>query len=395
MITITEKVNCCGCFSCYNICPTQSISMIPDDEGFLYPTIDIDKCINCNLCEKHCPLLQTKNNIQQKKEEAQIVYGCRNSINNELYKSSSGGMFSLFAKKIFENQGIVIGAKFNETWNVVHTAIDDIKDLKYLIGSKYVQSEIGFIYKKIKELLKNNCKVLFIGTPCQVSGLHSFLSKKYNNLITVDFVCHGVPSPLVWQKYLKEIIPTNSIIKDINFRDKHTGWPQYCFSYSYINNNQEYKYYIPSRRNPFMRGFLHNLYLRPSCHECKFKGFTSKSDITMSDFWGVWKNYPKWNDQKGASCIAINTKKGLDFFNSLNDKDFSKIVITFKQAYIDYNHSALHTSPYNPKRNEFFRKFQQEPFSTLSLRFSKDPILTQIKNTISDILNVLRRINHN
>lgn len=387
MIKIDKKELCNGCSTCANVCPKQCIQMKPDKEGFLYPTVDINLCNNCHLCEIHCPMY-----IMHSPQTPIKIYGCRNNVNSELHSSSSGGMFYIFSKKTLEDNGLVIGARFNEKWNVEHTAIYNLSELKALIGSKYVQSDIGFIYKQIKKFLKNEQKVLFVGTPCQVAGLHSFLSKEYENLITIDFVCHGVPSPLVWQQYLKEIIPNNSNIKSINFRDKHTGWPQYCFSYSYINNNQEYKYYIPSHKNPFMRGFLHNLYIRPSCYKCKFKCFTSKSDITMSDFWGVWKNYPKWNDQKGASCIAINSEKGLHFFNSIDNKNYSKINLTFKQAYIDYNYSALQSAPYTHKRDEFFSNFQYEPFIDLSLKLSKDPISQQIKIVISNILNIFRKI---
>lgn len=387
MIQINDKRNCCGCFSCYNICPKQCINMITDDEGFLYPTIDYNQCVNCHLCEKHCPILQQhKSSIQYPIK----IYGCRNNSSDELNQASSGGIFELFAKKVLSEKGLVCGAEFDKNWNVRHAFISSMKDIKKLRGSKYIQSNVNSSYKEAEKYLKEKQKVLFVGTPCQIAGLHSYLKKEYDNLLTIDFVCHGVPSPKVWQKYLHEKFDSSVKIEHINFRSKKRGWPNYCIHFTYAQNKIKYESYKRANKDFYMRGFLHDLYLRPSCYYCKFKGFTSKSDITLSDFWGVWKNYPKWNDQKGASCVSINSKKGFILFESLREKELSKIELSFKQAYIDYNHSAIYCTPYTPKREVFFRELNEKTFLELVSTLTKESLSTQIKHLLFNALNSIK-----
>ena len=179
MIQINDKRNCCGCFSCYNICPKQCINMITDDEGFLYPTIDYNQCVNCHLCEKHCPILQQhKSSIQYPIK----IYGCRNNSSDELNQASSGGIFELFAKKVLSEKGLVCGAEFDKNWNVRHAFISSMKDIKKLRGSKYIQSNVNSSYKEAEKYLKEKQKVLFVGTPCQIAGLHSYLKIEYDNI---------------------------------------------------------------------------------------------------------------------------------------------------------------------------------------------------------------------
>ncbi len=195
-----NKQDCCGCYACYNACPVSCIQMCSDNEGFWYPQIDINKCIKSGNCDKSCPVLIENVVVTDYKREA---YAFINKNEDIRKASSSGGMFSELANYVLNNDGIVFGAGFNDKWEVVHQKINFIDDLYKLRGSKYVQSRIGTVYKKVKQYLVKGDWVLFSGTPCQVEGLKSYLQKEYNNLITVDLICHGVPSPLVWQKYAK------------------------------------------------------------------------------------------------------------------------------------------------------------------------------------------------
>lgn len=194
MIEINTKENCCGCYACYNVCPKQCITMKTDNEGFWYPDIDKDKCVNCNLCEKVCPIV----NPVQRNESLKLSYAVQNKDDAVRLSSSSGGMFHLLAESIIKQDGVVYGAGFDKDFSVKHIRINKIEEIQLLQGSKYLQSDIGNIYKQVKKDLKENKQVLFTGTPCQVEGLKSFLGREENNLLTMDFICHGVPSPMIW-----------------------------------------------------------------------------------------------------------------------------------------------------------------------------------------------------
>lgn len=370
---ITTTKTCTGCFACVNICPHTCISVITDEEGFYYPHINTDTCVNCNLCNLVCTKEQTK----QARYPA-IILGCRVIKDSDLNSSSSGGMFGLFATAFLKSGGRIFAARFNEANKVYHDEIKDLSELAFYRRSKYSQSYLGDVFKRVKDRLKDGIRVLFVGTPCQVAGLLAFLRKPYPTLYCIDFVCHGVPSPGVWKEYLKTL---GSGISNISFRDKETGWPNYSFSY--VQDNVKHRQ--TASQNPYMRGFLHDLYLRPSCYDCKFKGFTSGADITMSDFWGVWKNHPKWNDQKGAGVLAINSNKGEQLLKMVDKKEYEEVDVTVQQAYIDYNCSAYKCAPHNPKREIFFSRYGKEPLVPLIMELSKDPILVQIKNIISKI----------
>ncbi len=372
-MSISKTVSCTGCTACMNVCPQKSISMDMDGEGFYYPHVDAETCIDCNLCNKVC----IKDNIRQFKQPIRVL-GCRIIDNNELLTSSSGGMFGLLAAAFIKSGGRVFAACFDKNNMVCHDELSSIEHIDSFRRSKYAQSHLGNVFKKIKIQLNFGKKVLFVGTPCQVAGLLAFLRKSYDNLFCVDFVCHGVPSPGVWQEYLKSL---GNGISNINFRDKVSGWPNYSFSYS--KNGIKIKQTVSE--NPYMRGFLHDLYLRPSCYECKFKGFSSGADLTLSDFWGVWKIYPKWNDQKGAGIIAVNSAKGINLLDNIDNNKYEKTDLTLQQAYIDYNNSAYHCAFPNPKRKIFFSRFRKEPLVPLIRELSKDSILVRIKNIISKV----------
>lgn len=300
MIEITQKEHCCGCSACVHICPKHSISFQEDKEGFLYPKVDLETCIDCGLCEKVCPIIN-----QDSEREPQKVYAAKNDDENIRLKSSSGGVFTLLAEKIIEEGGVVFGARFNENWEVVHDYADTIEGLEQFRGSKYVQSAIGESYKQVETFLKAGRKVMFTGTPCQIAGLRKFLRKDYKNLLTVDFVCHGVPSPLVWRLYLKEEINRYgkeiTAVEDINFRDKYTGWKTYSLSIKLSGNIVSSTMFTDDN---YMRAFLSNLSLRPSCYSCPAKAGKSGADITIGDFWGIENVLPELDDDIGISVLV-------------------------------------------------------------------------------------------
>lgn len=383
MIEIKTKKDCCGCYACYNICPKECITMESDNEGFWYPKIDKDKCINCNLCKKVCPIINPVKRVDSKK----IAYASMNKDEQVRMKSSSGGIFSILAEYIIKNNGVVYGAGFDEDFNIKHKRILYSTDLDLLRGSKYVQSSIGDIYKQVKNDLENNNPVLFTGTPCQVEGLRSYLRKEYVNLITMDFICHGVPSPLVWEKYLKKMKKfKQENIKNIYFRNKDIGWK--IFSLKIIFDE---KIYINDLCNDlFMKGFLQDVYLRPSCYNCKFKKINRISDITVADFWGIGNILPKMDDDKGTSLIVIHSEKGKQLFDKISEKMISNDV-NLNEA-IKYNPSMISSVKYNEKRKDFFLELNSgEELINLIKRYTKLSLERRVKNKIKSIIKRLIR----
>lgn len=324
MINLLHKRDCCGCHACMSICPKSCISMRADEEGFLYPLVDEQACINCGLCEKVCPVIN-----QSEPRNPIEVYAAKCSDEEIRRESSSGGVFTAFAERVISDGGVVFGAKFDKEWRVIHAWTDTIEGLAQFRGSKYVQSCIGNAYKEAEQFLQQGREVLFTGTPCQVAGLKKYLRKEYDNLTTIDVVCHGVPSPLVWQEYLKGLecakrtdgkntvsssLNDVSIIADISFRDKTMGWKKFGFKIGYVASKATensvsksvVEYHIePFYENLYMKGFLRNLYLRPSCYNCAAKSGRSGSDLTIADFWGVERNHPELNDERGVSAMLV------------------------------------------------------------------------------------------
>ncbi len=297
MIKIEDKSKCCGCTACYSVCPKNCISLKEDKEGFLYPAVDYTNCIGCGLCEKVCPV------INQNEARTPLKTYAAYNINERIrMQSSSGGVFTLLAESVIGQGGVVFGARFNDDWEVIHDYTETIDGIGAFRGSKYVQSNIGDNFTKVKSFLESGRKVLFSGTPCQVSGLKKYLRKDYKNLLTVDFICHGVPSPKVWKKYLNEISESgNSDIKYISFRDKSSGWNK--FSFVSVSSSVRSKIFY---EDAYMQAFLSNLSLRPSCYACHAKCGKSGSDLTLGDCWGMDNIIADIDDDKGCSILLIN-----------------------------------------------------------------------------------------
>lgn len=372
MIDIKSKSDCCGCGACVQRCPKQCIKMIEDSEGFLYPHVEIQQCINCGLCNRVCPVLSTKTEDEKSQRLCYAAY-CQNEIiRNE---SSSGGIFTLLAETIISQGGIVCGARFNNKWEVNHAIIETKEELSKLRGSKYVQSRIDDIFINVEYLLKQNRLVFFSGTPCQIAGLHKFLRKDYTNLFTVDFICHGVPSPGVWRKYLSDLQSDQTIdtekkfvlesesfiahIKNIRFRDKANGWKDFRFVILVSDTSCVEETVVAHKRfeNEYMNSFLKNYNLRPSCYKCPVKGGRSGSDITLCDFWGVEKEFKDMNDDKGVSGVIINTNKGEYLFTLIEDKCYHRLVNM--DRIIAHNKSYNNSCKEPMYRKYFFRRFSK------------------------------------
>lgn len=355
MINLQDRKDCCGCHACSNVCPKQCIKMQTDEQGFLYPLVDTELCVDCGLCEKVCPV------INQSEDKKPIkVFAAKNKNEEVRRKSSSGGVFTLLAEYVLDNGGVVFGAKFDDDWNVVHAWTDTKEGIADFRVSKYVQSTIGNTYREAKDFLTQGRKVLFSGTPCQIAGLKKYLRTNYENLITMDIICHGVPSPKVWQDYLTALrasfrtqcgVGKNSVssslnelpvITGISFRDKTNGWKKFGFEVCYkaaseaakntvskSANDNDNTFLQPFPDNVFMKGFLANLYLRPSCYACAARSGKSGADISVGDYWGIHGYHPEFDDDKGIGLILINTPKGKELFEQF---DAEYIETTYNSA---------------------------------------------------------------
>lgn len=374
MIEIKDKSKCSGCHSCMNICPKNCIEMKVDQEGFWYPVVDKEKCIECGLCEKRCPILNDMNI-----ENTPHAYACYNKDEEIRKESSSGGIFTLLASYIIDNGGIVYGAAFNQNFEVEHIEVTNKQNLSKLRGSKYVQSKLGNTYSKIKEHLNQNKLVYFSGTPCQIDGLLCFLNKKYDNLICQDIVCHGVPSPKIWKHYLKKFdLEKNA---KISFRDKSTGWDSYSFSIKQDSNS----FKELSSQNEYMKVFLKDLCLRPSCYDCHSKSLHRNSDITLADFWGIKEVCPEMYDNKGTSLVFINSDKGKKLFDKIsNDIKYQEVDINDASK---HNPSSFKSVNIPEKREEYMANIFNNQFDKYSKKYTKLPSLLRIKIIVARFIN--------
>ncbi|OQB14343.1 MAG: NADH dehydrogenase subunit I [Firmicutes bacterium ADurb.Bin193] len=377
MITINNKKDCTGCHACSNICPKSCISMDSDSEGFWYPVVDYNECIKCGLCIKVCPIINKKTVKNEPK-----AFACTNKDDAVRMESSSGGIFTLLAEEVIDSGGVVFGAGFDGDFNVIHSSADKKEELEKFRGSKYVQSKIGDEYKKAKEYLNKGVKVLFSGTPCQIGGLKSYLGREYDNLLCIDNICHGVPSPRIWRKYVdyREKI-AGAKTKNINFRWKDAGWSGYSLAF-YFENGKEYRETVGN--DPYMKAYLKNICLRPSCYECEFKTLNRQSDLTLGDFWGVNSILPNFDDNKGTSLVFVNSKVGEAFFNKISDK-MNKTEVDINRAVV-YNSSAIKSSAYNPKRGKFFEDSEKLSFDKLVSKYCADSIIVKVKRILRKIL---------
>ncbi len=328
--------------------------MHEDNEGFLYPAADASLCIHCGLCEKVCPVIN-----QNEKREPLAAFAARNRSKDVRKQSSSGGVFTALAEKVLSQHGVVFGARFDEHWEVVHDWADTAEKLNAFRGAKYTQSKIGNSFLQAEKFLKEGRIVLFSGTPCQIAGLKGFLRKPYENLLLVDVICHGVPSPGVWREYLQAEMrkrtgsTDTTAIRSLSFRDKSTGWKTYSFTYVADTNKPNLqRISMLSSVNPFMRGFLADMYLRPSCSACPAKSLKSGSDLTIGDYWGLEMAHPELDDDKGTNAVITSTEKGKMWLEGIAD-----VVELTPSTYgniLRCNPSLIHSSQTKFRRKAFF-----------------------------------------
>lgn len=386
MISIDKKDNCCGCYACVNVCPKDCISMLEDSEGFNYPNVDKDKCVDCTLCEKVCPIIN-KDKIVQGSDEENNTYVAYTK--NEIVRknSSSGGMFTELAESVLKNNGVVFGCAFDDDFNAHHIMVNNSSDLEKLRGSKYIQSQIESTYKEAEKLLKNGKLVLFSGVACQIAGLKSYLRKDYDNLLTVDVLCHGVPSGKAWRKYIDDNQKRhNAKLNKYYFRNKDNGWKVFTVKQMYMDNQGES---CPFNKDSFMQLFLGEVCLRPSCHNCRFKDIRRPSDITLGDCWGVQNYMPEMDDDKGTSVVIAHTEKGVNLLNSVKDN------LVIRKAQLDKAlpptaDSRKSVLPH-PNREKFFveldKNISVEKLSDLVRdRFPQPSFKTKVKRKIKKII---------
>lgn len=353
---LPTKNLCNGCGACSVTCSKNCIEMIADYEGFLYPNVNLQKCVSCGLCEQSCPVLTNKS---VKRTYGTKSFAAQNKNENIRRRSSSGGVFFALAISVLEQGGVVCAAKYSKDFEVIHSIATTKEELLDYCGAKYAQSKTGKCFIEIRKMLHQGRKVLFVGTPCQVAGLNGFLKRPYDNLMLVDMICHGVPSPLVWRKYLEErkLLDANGAeLVAVNLRDKSTGWSRYSYSIRFDYQNGKV-YSAHQDKDRFMQGFTSNLYLRPSCSNCKFKGIERISDITLGDFWGVWNQYPEFDDNIGTSLVMIHSEKGQKVWEYILE-NLRVLEISNEEA-TQYNPSAIKSSSASNKRIDFYRGLQQ------------------------------------
>lgn len=371
MIKIIEKAKCCGCGACVNVCPKQCIEMQLDNEGFLYPVVDENQCVECNLCDKVCPL---DNSFSRNEGYKCAYYGAFNRCKEIIKDSSSGGIFWLITEHVINNNGVVYGVELKEDFNVVHSRADTLKECIKYRKSKYLQSNTEMVYRLVQADLELNRLVLFSGTPCQIAGLYSYLNKNYDKLITCDVVCHGVPSKTVFDKYIAEI---NAKFKDkavsICWRDKRYGWGPNRVSIQFASGNEVI---TTSQENPYQKGFLDNLYLRPSCYECPYAKLPRVGDISLADFWGYEGRLNECNINEGLSLVIISSEKGQKIFNKIKDLC---IIERVTEDYVRQRSRHAYIQPiYNNKRGKFYKEFYKKSFESLSKKYIYPSLLNRV-----------------
>lgn len=380
---------CSGCAACYAVCPRKAISMQPDEEGFSYPHIDESLCVHCGLCERACPSLNPK-----APREPLAVYAAKAKDDALRKESSSGGIFSLLARQIISDGGIVYGVAIRESdLSVCHCSAENEEELSWLRGSKYVQSDVGDAYGRVRSQLDAGRKVLFSGTPCQVAALRNFLARDYENLFCVEVICHAAPSPLAWKKFLekraaasangRDIARPEAVIdRRISFRSKNYGWKRFSLSLRFMNDKE---YLLDLYTDTFLRGFLSELFNRPSCHQCPVRELRSGADITLGDYWNMHQRFQEMDDDTGISVVLVNSEKGASLFNrvvplcDLAASDYADIRRTNLAVYCS-------TNPH-PKRALFFNYIRSgADFDLLVVKLLKRPLWRRVGSLMKRVV---------
>lgn len=368
MNEIVKKDRCCGCSACYSVCVVGCINMVLDSEGFMHPEISEDLCIDCGLCRKVCPVL----NVMESGNVVGTVYAAVSSSGEAVRAhSSSGGVFTELSRVVLAHGGVVFGVRFDCTMKAVHDFTEDEAGLDAFRGSKYVQSRVGESFGQVRSFLEGGRRVLFSGTPCQISGLKRYLRREYDNLLTVEVVCHGVPSPVVFGRYIDSI---SGSVDDVCFRDKATGWKNYSVRFG--NYRQCYK------DNYFMRVFLDDLSLRPSCYSCPSKSGISGADITLGDFWGIERLNSVIDDDRGISLVVVRTSRGADV---LHESQIS-LLAEYPASVLKYNPSFSQSAKRPVHRDIFMKECVAKGFMKAYDMIYPPSLITQIRRRLKLLL---------
>lgn len=347
---------CTGCYSCISACPKSCIRMEENEEGFWYPQISSRQCIQCNRCEKVCPVLSELPNTKTEKDIR--VYAVTHKDDSIRMSSSSGGAFSVLAETVLDQGGVVFGAAFDDNYDVHHIYVETVDDMAKLRGSKYVQSRIGNAYKQAETFLKEGRPVYFSGTACQTSGLMAYLGKEYENLYTQDLICHGVPSPMVWRKYLEyQKTLERSEIQKIFFRDKTYGWHNWHLTIDFRNG----MHYAQSQfQDKMIISYLRGKCSRLCCYDCKFKQKCRTADFTLADYWGIEEIAPELNDEKGISSCYVNSPRAQRLFDNAASR--MKIKELDLERSIAGNLAMIESEHLPKDRDVFLREMRKMPF---------------------------------
>lgn len=384
-----SRDECVGCGACAAVCPAQAIAMQPDAEGFAYPALAAESCTRCGLCLRQCVGLRQRR-AAQGEPKAYLAFHRRADIRKQ---SSSGGLFYALASNVLAKGGAVYGAALDETFCVRHIRAASEADVRRLMASKYVQSDLGAVYAPMLEDLKAGVPVLFCGTPCQVGAMRRFVRQMPENQpLFVDFVCHGVPSPEVWQSYLRYLRRKGGIAS-VQFRSKEKGWHDYHFAVQYrVGKRRAHSH----ERDPYMRAFLSNRNLRPSCYACAWKGDRSEADITLADAWKIEKEYPAWADDRGTSLLLVHTEQGAAACGEMAAQVAMRE--TDCGQWREWNPSMVRTAPEPAGRRDFFRAFLASETVAFWRRQSRMPLKMRARCLLKAIARkaglsrVLRRL---
>lgn len=365
MISIINKNECCGCNACGDVCVHNAITFKTDIEGFWYPEVDRKQCTDCGMCERVCPVINI-NEIKRNDKSAPRCYAAMHKNLEVRFDSTSGGVFSALAEKMYRDGGYVGGAIY-DGGKVVHFISNDRQDILKLRSSKYTQSSLVGFYRQVRDLVNSGEKVLLCGTPCQMGALRTFLRKDYENLIIVDFVCRGINSPMIGRKF-RESLERKEGSKVIwqKAKNKELGWRMMTAKYIFENGKS---LFIPAPLNAFTRGYLQtNAYCRPSCYDCRFKGIPRMADITLADCWGIDKFDPTMDDNVGTSLVLVNSSKGESYFNAVQQKLKSK-EIRYEDAIAGNPAIEKSLSPSKVNRDTFFEDAQKMDFEELERKY--------------------------
>ena len=373
-VAVDNPFDCCGCGACSTICPTNSIKMEADSEGFLYPTIDSTTCVLCGLCVKCCPILNTSS----KPLKTQLAFIAQNKNNVLRQHATSGGVFGAIAEEVISRGGIVFGAQFDEQYNVIHTSAENREKLEAFYSSKYVQSNTNNTFAMVKYWLQMNRFVCYSGTPCQIEGLRHFLNQEYDNLLLVDVVCRGVPSPLIWKEYCRmQCEKEYSAPEAVWFRDKS----QYGYQYTQMRFKFPHKNIFLGGVdcNPYLRSFFENVNVRPSCFECRFRSRYRNSDLTLWDCLDI-RQFSKTMDINGTTRVLVHNLKGEAFFNSIRANLIYEAVDCDKVA--ENVQEMKKNKVISPLRSHFFESMQQHGVNYALQKFYAPTLFTKLEHLV-------------